>query len=233
MIKIDCLDEGYVINHDDGVMGSDLNIVNSARVSFAKRSESITEADEKLINFLAREGHTSPFRHATLQFEVKAPLMIARQWYKYCVGAGFQDTMFAWNESSRRYITSKNEYYLPEYFRKAPENSKQGSGEPVSDEINEKWLNILATHQLQGESLYQQAMADGICAEQARLFTPAYGLYVYFYWTASVQACAHLIKQRTAPDAQKEFQVYAKAVEEIARKRFPLAIEALIKHNAV
>jgi len=233
MIKIDVLDGGYVINHDDGVMGSDLTIANAARVSYGKRSESMTEADERLIDFLAREGHTSPFRHATIQFEAKVPLMIARQWWKYIVGAGFQDPMVAWNESSRRYITSKNEYHLPEYFRKAPENSKQGSGEPVSDELNEKWLNILAAHQLQGESLYQQAMADGICAEQARLFPSAYGLYVYFYWTASVQGCAHLIKQRTAPDAQWEFQEFARAVESIARKRFPLAIEALIKHNVV
>ena len=233
MIKIDVLDGGYVINHPDGVMGNDLTIVNSARVSYQKRSESITEDDMKLINFLAREGHTSPFRHATMQFETRVPLMIARQWYKYCVGAGFQDAMFGWNESSRRYITERNEYHLPEFFRQAPENSKQGSGPPISDELNEKWTNILAAHQLQGESLYQQAMADGICAEQARLFPSAYGLYVSFYWTASVQAIAHLIVQRSKPDAQMEFQFYADAVDRIARQHFPLSIEALIKHKAV
>jgi len=232
-LKIDVLDGGYVINHADGVLGSDLTIANAARVSYNKRTESLTDADKRLIEFLAREGHTSPFRHATIQFEARVPLMIARQWWKYIVGAGFQDPMIAWNESSRRYITEKNEYHLPDYFRKAPENSKQGSGAPVDDATNEKWLNILAQHQLQGESLYQMAMADGICAEQARLFPSAYGLYVTFYWTASVQGCAHLIAQRTKPDAQKEFQDFARAIEEIARVRFPLAIEALIKHKAV
>lgn len=232
-IRIDVLDGGYVINHPDGVMGNDLTIANSARVSYGKRTEKLTERDERLIEFLAREGHTSPFRHATIQFEARVPLMVARQWWKYIVGAGFQDPMVAWNESSRRYITEKNEYHLPEFFRKAPENSKQGSGAPVDDATNEKWLNILAQHQLQGESLYQMAMADGICAEQARLFPSAYGLYVSFYWTASVQGCAHLIAQRTKPDAQWEFQEFARAVEEIARACFPVSIEALIKHKAV
>ena len=86
---------------------------------------------------------------------------------------------------------------------------------------------------VQGESLYQQAMADGICAEQARLFPSAYGLYVSFYWTASVQAIAHLIVQRSKSDAQMEFQFYADAVDRIARQHFPLSIEALIKHKAV
>lgn len=227
--KIDILDEGYVILHEDGVMGSDLSIVNSARVSYGKRKEVLESSDEKLIAFLAREGHTSPFRHATMQFEVRCPLMIARQWWKYIVGAGFQDPMVAWNESSRRYITEKNDYHLPEYFRLAPENSKQGSGAPVSDEVNEKWLNLLAHHQLMGESLYQQAMADGICAEQARLFPSAYGLYVSFYWTASLQGVAHLVNQRTKPDAQKEFQDYAEAIKSLAMEHFPIALKELTK----
>lgn len=232
-IKHDILDGGYVILHEDGTMGSDLTIANAARVSYGKRTNELRDEDKRLINFLAREGHTSPFRHATIQFEAKVPLMIARQWWKYIVGAGFQDPMVAWNESSRRYITERNEYHLPEFFRKAPENSKQGSGEPVDDAINEKWLNILAQHQLQGESLYQMAMADGICAEQARLFPSAYGLYVYFYWTASVQGCAHLIAQRTKPDAQWEFQLFANAIESVAKTKFPHSIEALLTHKAV
>lgn len=229
MKKIDVLDEGYVAVHPDGVMGSDLTIANSARVSYNKRKEELDEKDHRLINFLAREGHTSPFRHATMQFEVKVPLMIARQWWKYIVGAGFQDPMVAWNESSRRYITERNTYHLPDTFRLAPANSKQGSGEAVSQEINEKYLNLLAQQQLQGEALYQQALADGICAEQARLFLPAYGMYVSFYWTASVQGIAHLIKQRTAKDSQWEFQQYAVAVKRLAMEHFPLAIEALLE----
>lgn len=233
MNKIDVLDGGYVILHEDGTMGSDLTIANSARVSYQKRAEKMSDKDESLIDFLAREGHTSPFRHATIQFEAKVPLMIARQWWKYIVGAGFQDPMVAWNESSRRYVTSENEYHVPEYFREAPDSSKQGSGRPVSGELNEKWINMLIRHQLQGESLYRQMMADGICAEQARLSLSAYGIYVYFYWTASVQGCAHLIAQRTKQDAQKEFQDYANAVLKLAKTKFPISIEKLIEHKVV
>ena len=230
MKKIDVLDEGYVVLHEDGTMGSDLTIVNSARVSYGKRKEVLEDNDKRLIEFLAREGHTSPFRHATMQFEVRAPLMVARQWWKYIVGAGFQDPIVAWNESSRRYITEKNEYHLPDTFRKAPTNSKQGSGAPVESDLNDFWLNQLAMYQMQGESLYQRAMADGICAEQARLFTPAYGLYVSFYWTASVQGVVHLIKQRTKPDAQLEFQEFANAIKELAMEKFPLSVEALLNN---
>jgi thymidylate synthase (FAD) len=98
----------------------------------------------------------------------------------------------------------------------------------MSAEMNEQWLNLLAHHQTNGEALYQQAMADGMCAEQARLFVPAYGLYVTFYWTASVQGVAHLIKQRSASDAQLEFQKYAQAVEVLASMHFPISIEELL-----
>lgn len=229
MHKIIVLDKGYVAHHPEGVMGSDLSIVNSARVSYNKKVTELTETDEKLISFLAREGHTSPFRHATIQFEVSAPLMIARQWWKYIVGAGFQDPIVAWNESSRRYITEENEFHMPELWRSAPENSKQGSGEPVDEQTQKIYTGLLHTHQKTGEALYQSAMRDGICAEQARLFLPAYGMYVKFYWTASVQGLAHLINQRSKPDAQWEFQQYASALEEIGMKYFPISLKELLK----
>lgn len=223
--KIDVLDEGYVILQD--VMGTDLTVANTARVSYNKKSEELTERDERLISFLAREGHTSPFRHAMLQFEVKAPLMIARQWWKYVVGSSWNDPMQAWNESSRRYITEENVYHLPDTFRLAPENSKQGSGAPVSEEMNVYWLDKLAHHQMLGEQMYQDMMSSGICAEQARLALCSYGLYVTFYWTASLQGVVHLINQRTKPDAQREFQDYADAVLTFAREAFPVSVEEL------
>lgn len=130
MNKINVLDKGYVILHD--VMGSDLTIVNAARVSYNKRKEELDLNDEKLIRFLAKHDHTSPFRHATLQFEVYAPLMVARQHWKYVVGS--DHVMDAWNESSRRYVTEDPEFYIPkeDEWRSKPENSKQGSGEPIT-----------------------------------------------------------------------------------------------------
>ncbi|UYL94089.1 thymidylate synthase [Geobacillus phage vB_GthS_PK5.1] len=225
------LDKGYVRLVD--VMGSDLTVVNSARVSYNKAKEELDETDIRLIKFLAREGHTSPFRHATLQFEVYAPLMVARQWWKYVVGS--DHVMDAWNESSRRYITEEPTFYIPKAneWRSAPANSKQGSGEPVGEEIGEHYtLNLMRLIEA-GEKLYEEALKDGICAEQARLFLPAYGMYVRWYWTASLQSVAHFLNQRLAHDAQKEIQEYAKAVYELAIEKFPVSLPELLKNEGI
>ena len=224
--KINVLgDKGYIVLHD--VMGSDLTIVNAARCSFDKKSKELTDRDERLIRFLAREGHDSPFRHASLQFEVYAPLMIARQWFKYIVGS--DHTMDAWNESSRRYITESEEFYIPSAneWRSYPDNVKQGSGEPLDEDYGFVWTEDLIDYIDKGVELYEAALHDGIAPEQARLFLPAYGMYVRWYWTASLQSVAHLIKQRTADDAQYEFRLYAEAVKELALEKFPVSIEAL------
>jgi thymidylate synthase (FAD) len=227
MIKTNVLDKGYVRLVD--VMGSDLTVVNSARVSYSKESKELSERDIKLIKFLAREGHTSPFRHASLQFEVYAPLMIARQWFKYIVGS--DHTMDAWNESSRRYITEEPQFYVPQLrqWRSSPENSKQGSGKPVSDRLSINYTHQLNKHIDESERLYHAALEEGICAEQARLFLPAYGMYVRWYWTASLQSVAHLLNQRLTHDAQKEFQEYAQAVFELAKPHFPVSLKELTK----
>lgn len=224
--KIQCLDKGYVILHD--VMGSDLTVVNAARCSYDKKSEELTEKDKRLIKFLAKHGHTSPFRHATLQFEVYAPLMVARQHWKYIVGS--DHTMDAWNESSRRYVTEEPTFYIPKAteWRSAPENSKQGSGEPVIEDLGAYFTEELLNYIEQGEDLYRQALASGICAEQARLFLPAYGMYVRYYWTASLQSVAHFLNQRLSHDAQAEITEYAKAIYQLASEKFPVSIGELV-----
>ncbi len=227
------LDKGYVRLVD--ALGSDLTIANAARVSYAKESLELTDRDKGLIDFLAREDHTSPFRHAMLQFEVYAPLMVARQWWKYIIGSSHQegigDSLNGWNESSRRYITEEPAFYIPEkdQWRSAPENSKQGSGAPVEWELGEKYTKQLMEYVDQGLKLYEDAMEDGICAEEARLFLPAYGMYVRWYWTASLQSVAHFVKQRIEQDAQKEIQDYAKAVLELSLERFPVSFKAISK----
>jgi thymidylate synthase (FAD) len=224
---INVLDKGYVrlVN----VMGSDLSVANSARVSYDKESTELSEKDARLIRFLAREGHTSPFRHATLQFEMYAPLMVARQHWKYVVGS--DHTMDAWNESSRRYITEEPAFYIPKEggWRSAPANSKQGSGEPIEIEKATGWTEALLSHVETSERLYENAIAQGICAEQARLFLPAYGMYVRYYWTASLQSVAHFLQQRLAHDSQVEIQEYAKAVKALAEPHFPVSIAELTK----
>ena len=227
-MKINVLDgKGYVRIRD--VMGDDRTVANAARVSFDKRTEDLDDKDERLITFLAREGHDSPFRHAVIQFEVYAPLMIARQWYKYKIGSNNSE-FDAWNESSRRYISENEEFYIPQAdeWRSYPDNVKQGSGEPVAE-----FKGIFLTAELielieKGERLYEHAMKLGVAPEQARLFLPAYGMYVRWYWTASLQSVAHLIKQRTAEDAQFEFQLYAEAVKDLSIEKFPVSLAALL-----
>ena len=233
--RIDVLDKGYVILHDK--LGSDLTPVNAARVSYDKKSDELTDKDRRLIAFLAREGHTSPFRHALLQFEVYAPLMVARQHWKYVAGSSIMeadgDNMTAWNESSRRYITEEGTFYVPTIveWRKAPENSKQGSGAPIPSSTGRDFTYRLLEHIEQSTALYEDALLQGICAEQARLFLPAYAMYVRYYWTASLQSVCHFLNQRLANDSQLEIQQYARAVLELARPHFPTSIDALVTHE--
>ena len=223
------LDKGYVRLVD--TMGTDLTVVNAAKVSYDKASHEMDEKAERLISFLAREGHTSPFRHIALQFEIYAPLMVARQHWKYIVGS--DHTMDSWNESSRRYVTEEPTFYIPQAneWRSAPENKKQGSSEPVSAEIGSYYTKQLMRIIDEAETQYESAMGDGICAEQARLFLPAYGMYVRYYWTASLQSVSHFLNQRLAHDSQVEIQEYAKAVKELAIEKFPVSLAELLKED--
>lgn len=231
--KIDVLDNGYVrlVN----IMGSDLTVANAARVSYAKESLELTDRDRRLITFLAANDHTSPFRHAVAQFEIYAPLMVARQWWKYIIGSahgeGTGDSLDAWNESSRRYITEEPVFYVPtsSEWRSAPEDSKQGSGDVLSLVSGGFLTKSLVEHVMRSVDLYEIAMDTGLCAEQARLFLPAYGLYVRWYWTASLQSVAHFLAQRLEHDAQAEIQAYAKAVLTLIEAKFPVAISELLK----
>lgn len=229
MNKIDVLNMGYV--GLVSVMGDDLEVANAARVSYDKRSElnddsSLKNKDKKLIDFLWKEEHTSPFRHCTLSFEIYAPLMVARQHWKYAVASTFVDDQNGWNESSRRYITEEPAFYIPSagQWRSAPENSKQGSGEPINYglgmELSMKLFNLIEA----AEAEYQHALDIGVCAEQARLFLPAYGMYVRYRWTTSLHGVMHFAQQRLAHDAQKEIQDYAKAIVELSNEAFPYSM---------
>ena len=227
MNKINVLDNGYVRLVD--VLGNDLSVVNAARVSYDKEVEEFGAKDEKLIKFLIREGHTSPFRHAALTFEVYAPLFVARQWWKYAVASTHVDEQNGWNESSRRYITEAEEFYVPSAsaWRSKPENSKQGSGEPIHFSLGYHYTNKLKEFIEMGTGLYHEAMEDNIAPEIARLFLPAYGMYVRWRWTVSLQGVMTFLDQRLEHDAQKEIQDYAFAVKDLAHGAFPETFKAL------
>jgi thymidylate synthase (FAD) len=142
--------------------------------------------------------------------------------------------MDAWNESSRRYVTEEPAFYVPQAdeWRSAPENSKQGSGQPISEYTGVRFTKEMLGYIDEGIALYEEAMDAGICAEQARLFLPAYGMYVRYYWTASLQSVAHFLNQRLAHDSQVEIQEYAKAVYELVKPHFPVSINELVKEEA-
>ena len=230
MTKINCLDKGYVRLLD--VYGDDLSVVNAARASYDKESKELTDKDVGLINFLAEHGHGSVFRHQFISLEVSAPLMIARQWWKQIVGSEHTEIASgSWNEMSKRYVTDIPHFYVPtpEQWRKKPANSKQGSGGSFTpEELGTAYTQELEKFYQHAESIYEQALDDGIAPEQARLFLPAYGMYVRWRWTASLQSVAHFLNQRMAPDSQWEIQQYANAVYELVKPHYPHSIEALV-----
>lgn len=228
---INVLDKGYIklIDH----MGDDLSPVNDARVSFDKETKEFTDKDKKLLDFLGREGHSSPFRGSLLKFEFYAPLMVARQHWKYIIGSDFEeikprDPFTQWNESSRRYITEDVVFYTPTDWRATPANKKQGSGGILDKDTCEWLFKQLEWYQSWGNGLYENALERGVAPEQARLFLPAYGLYIRYRWTCSLQTVGHFLNQRIAHDAQKEIQEYAKAVYDLAHQVFPNSLEALV-----
>ena len=224
---IPVLDKGYVRLIDS--MGSDISVVNSARASYNKEVTEISQADARLISYLVKNGHFSTLRHAFVTFEIKAPLMVARQWWKYVTGSSHTDNNMGWNESSRRYINSDEEFYEIKAFewRSTPENSKQGSGEPVDDFTGGFYTDAFRKFEEEGHSLYKAAMEAGICAEQARVFLPAYALYVNWRWSCSLQAMMHFLSQRLEDDAQKEIQDYARAIHRLGQPLFPLTFAAM------
>ena len=227
--QINVLDKGYVRLVD--TLGTDLSVVNAARVSYDKEVQEFSARDSKLIEFLIREGHTSPFRHAAFTFEVYAPLFVARQWWKYAVGSTHIDDQNGWNESSRRYITEDEEFYVPSAssWRSKPENSKQGSGEPIHFSLGYHYTNKLNELVDQSVELYHEAMNDNVAPEIARLFLPAYGMYVRWRWTVSLQGVMTFLDQRLEHDAQKEIQDYAVAVKELSYQAFPETFKAVEK----
>jgi thymidylate synthase (FAD) len=231
MTQLKVLDKGSI--RLVSVLGDDLSVVNAARVSYDKESKELTNKDANLLRFLWKENHTSPFRHAAVTFEVYAPLFVARQWWKYAVSSTHIDDQNGWNESSRRYITEQEHFYLPmpDEWRGAPENSKQGSAEPVNVVIGAKYTQALR-HIIQfGETQYKEALEDGIAPELARLLLPAYGMYVRWRWTISLHGLLNFLEQRLEHDAQYEIQEYAKAVKQLTKDTFPETYKVVFENE--
>lgn len=224
-----CLDKGYVRLVD--TMGGDLSVVNAARASFAKESTELSDKDVRLIRFLLREDHGSVLRHAFFSLEVKAPLMVARQWWKYVVGS--DHTMDGWNEASQRYITIDNEFYVPnlDEWRSSPENKKQGSGELLDSGIGNYLTEMLERTQRSCVDAYNVAIDNNVAQEQARGYLPAYFMYTIWRWSGSLQSLLHFLQQRLEHDAQHEITVYARAILELVEPHFPETIKAQLEKD--
>jgi thymidylate synthase (FAD) len=200
-------------------MGNDLMVVNAARVSFAKVSTEINEADKKLIRYLAKNGHITPFFHPQVQFRLKMPIFVAREWFRHTIG-------FSRNEVSRRYVDFKAETYNPLHLRARDPKLKQGSKEDDVEE-NEKAAALIQKSHDDAIANYESLMEMNVAPEMARMALPQ-SMYTEFIETSSLYGYARLCKLRLDPHAQREIQEYAKAIDSFLRERFPVSWEALI-----
>ena len=201
-------------------MGSDLSVVNAARCSFAKQHDKFDDTnDTKLVNYLARHGHWTPFAHAFVTMRFKAPIAVHAQCGKHQIG-------FAMNTVSRRYVSDTPELFLPE-FRTKPEGSiKQGSGALHPDNLNIQYDYFqMCTSAIE---LYEQMILDGVAPEQARFVLPQ-GVYTEWVWSGSLQAWARFYNQRSDTHAQQEIQELANMVNDITKNLFPVSWVALTK----
>lgn len=202
------------------VFGNDLTVVNAARVSFDKVSTNFTPADKKLVNYLAKHDHVSPFFHPQVRFRMKMPIFVAREWYRHTIG-------FARNEVSRRYVDTPPECWIPfpNEIRERDTRVKQGSkSTPV--EHAEHVHAILSNQTNQAMKTYQQLLDSGVAPEVARAVLPQ-SMYTEFIETGSLAAYARLCHLRLGSDAQKEIRDYAQAVSEFLAKAFPASWAAL------
>lgn len=217
-------------------MGTDLSVVNAARVSFAKESEweweecgvkafgqesyqRLSDRDERLIRFLARERHEIPFAHTAVTLRVNAPIFVARQAYKSKIG-------FVENEISRRYVSDIPNFYVPKEWRQAARDKKQGSGDrhENSPDWNLEYQGLASAC----ISLYKDMIEDGVAPEQARMILPQ-SMMTEWIWTGSLLAYARFYNLRSKPDAQKEIQIIADKVDKIMSVIYPVSWNALCK----
>ena len=199
-------------------MGDDNSIVTAARVSFAKEASNYTEEqNHRLINFLARERHELPFAHTAITLRCSAPVPIRTQCFKSKVG-------FVENEESRRYITSTPELFVPDAFREAVKDKKQGSG--GVHEWSSHYKRVYEDHCRDAIEHYLDMIRVGICPEQARFILPQ-GIMVNWIWTGSLLAYSRFCKLRLKPDAQAEVRIMAEQVSDIMAGLYPVSWSAL------
>lgn len=205
------LDKGFIelVNH----MGDDNTVVSAARVSRLGEGSKGVEQDAKLIKYLLKNKHTSPFEQVTFQFLVKCPVFVARQWHRH--------RTWSYNEVSRRYTSDKIDFHIPDELRKQAETNKQASDGRI--ESNEAGLiHEIESHSNLALMLYEILISSGVAREQARMVLPQ-NMYTSFYGTVNLHNLFHFLSLRNKPDAQKEIRVYAEAMETLIQPVVPIS----------
>lgn len=214
-------------------MGDDLSVVNAARVSFGGGADYakigvdgvgiLASKDAKLIQYLAKNEHWSPFRHVQVQFAIKVPKFIAQQHWKHIVGTAYSGD--GWNEKSMRYTEMKDELYTPQLVRGQSKSNKQCSSEVL--EHSAEWTKLIAEANQASYTMYKRLIDGGVARETARGVLPL-NTYTEYYWTTSLQAVCNFIKLRLASGAQGEIRDLASAVYSLIQPIFPVSIDALL-----
>lgn len=204
------------------VMGNDLTVVNAARVSFAKESHELTERDAKLIAYLAKHQHITPFFHPQIRFRIKMPIFVAREWYRHTIG-------FARNEVSRRYVDEPPEFFVPNMcdIRERDSNLKQGSMNTAVQHSEAAYLAI-SNATAHANETYRQLLNSNVAPEVARMILPQ-NMMTEFIETGSLAAYARLCKLRLDPHAQKEIRDYAALISAELERAFPVSWKALME----
>jgi thymidylate synthase (FAD) len=221
---IQVLDHGFVRLDDS--MADDLSVVNAARVSFARRKEAMDESDEGLIRFLLRERHGTPFEHNSFRFHVRAPLFVAREWFRHRVGS--------FNEFSMRYARATDDFYVPEPEDVRTQVGKPGSYsfEPVDPELAETTRDELRAVYDEAYATYERLVERGVARELARLVMPV-GAYTEFYWTINARSLMNFVSLRAAETAQREIRRYAEACERFLAEKMPVTHAAFVAAGRV
>lgn len=199
--------------------GSDLSVVNAARVSFHKESKEFVEQDAKLINYLAKHKHHSPFNHAFISVRVKAPIFVARQLVKH--------KFLPWNEVSRRYVDDEPEFFHPTAWRGKPVNSKQGSYGVI--DIGVDLDEAVLSYNEELLLLYKNLLNEGVAPEQARMVLPQ-NMMTEWYWSGTLGAFGDMLKLRLDPHTQQETRDVAELIKGIVEPLFPVSLKAMLEN---
>jgi len=217
-MKENILNSGFIRLVD--FMGGDFAVVQSARVSFGQESKGPSK-DIKLIEYLLKNKHETPFEHSVFKFHIKCPIFVARQWFRHRIGS--------FNEISLRYVEYKDEFYIPEFFRKQSQNNKQASIEE-SVENSDILINELKEIYEIIKNFYEKLLKSGVAREMARIILPL-STYTQFYWTVNARSLMNFISLRADINAQYEIKLYARKIAKIFREKMPITFKFFVEYS--